>query len=106
MFVVVGRFRFRPMGQDERQSMIQRWEQDFAPMARESPGFRGVHFVWLSDDEMMTDWHWDSEADWEAAQARFGPFLQQHVVPNLDFRSKNRHEILGGGVRAADLRET
>jgi hypothetical protein len=83
MFVVVGRFRFRPMGQDERQSMIQRWEQDFAPIARESPGFRGVYFVRLSDDEVMTDWHWDSEADWDAAQARFGPFLQQHVVPNL-----------------------
>jgi hypothetical protein len=83
MFVVVGRFRFRRMGQDEQQSMLQRWEQDFAPIARESPGFRGVHFVWLSDDEMMTDWHWDSEADWDAAQARFGPFLRQHVVPNL-----------------------
>ena len=52
-------------------------------MARESPGFRGVHFVRLSDDEMMTDWHWDSEADWEAAQGRFGPFMQQHVVPHL-----------------------
>ncbi len=83
MFVVVGRFRFRPMGQDERQSMMQLWEKDFSPMARESRGFRGVDFVQLSDDEVMTDWHWDSEADWDAAQARFGPFMQQHVVPNL-----------------------
>ena len=83
MFVNVGRFRFRPMGQEERQGMLQRWEQDFAPLARESPGFRGVRFVRLGDDEVMTDWHWDSEADWEAAQARFGPFLQQHVGPHL-----------------------
>ncbi len=83
MFVVVGRFRFRPMGQQERHRMIQRWEQDFAPLARESPGFRGVQFVRPSDDEVMTVWLWDSEADSQAAQARFGPFLQQHVVPNL-----------------------
>ena len=75
MFVNVGRFRFRPMGQDEQQSLVQRFEQDLPPMARESPGFRGVHFVRLSDDEVMTDWPWDSEADWDAAQARFGPFL-------------------------------
>ena len=83
MFVVVGRFRFRPMEQDERQRMIQGWEQDFSPLARESPGFRGVEFVQLSDDEVMTVWHWDSEADSGAAQARFGPFLQEHVVPHL-----------------------
>jgi heme-degrading monooxygenase HmoA len=83
MFVVVGRFRFRPMGQDERQGMFQLWEQDFTPLARESPGFRGVQFVQLSDDEVMTVWHWDGAADWEAAQARFGPFMQQHVGPHL-----------------------
>lgn len=83
MFVVVGRFRFRPMDQDERQSMFQGWEQDFSPLARESPGFRGVQFVQLSDDEVMTVWEWESEADWEGAQARFGPFLQQHVAPHL-----------------------
>ena len=83
MFVVAGRFRFRPMGEDERQSMIQLWEQDFAPIARDCSGFRGVNFAWLSDEEMLTDWHWDSAADWDAAQARFGPFLQQHVGPNL-----------------------
>jgi heme-degrading monooxygenase HmoA len=74
MFVVVDRFRFRPMGQDERQRMLQRWEQDFAPLARQSPGFRGVHFVQLSDDEVLTDWHWNSAADGDAAQARFGRF--------------------------------
>jgi heme-degrading monooxygenase HmoA len=83
MFVVVGRFRFRPVGEEERQSMFRRWEQDFTPLARESPGFRGVEFVRLSDDDVMTVWHWDSPADWEAAQARFGPFMQQHVGPHL-----------------------
>jgi hypothetical protein len=83
VFVVVGRFRFRSMSPDERRNMMDGWERDFAPIARESHGFRGVQFVQLSDDEVMTDWHWDSEADWDAAQARFGPFMQQHVVPNL-----------------------
>jgi heme-degrading monooxygenase HmoA len=83
MFVVVGRFRFRPIGQEEQQSMFKLWEQDFTPLARESPGFRSVQFVQLSSDEVMTVWHWDSAADWDAAQARFGPFMQQHVVPNL-----------------------
>ena len=83
MFVVVGRFRFRPLSQDERQRMFQSWEQDFVPLARGSTGFRGVQFVQLSDDEVMTCWQWDSEADWDAAQARFGPFLQQHVAPQL-----------------------
>ena|SRR5437667_3586317 len=84
MFVVVGRFRFRSMGQDERKSMLESWERDFAPIARESRGFRSVRFVQLNDEEVMTDWLWDSEADWDAAQARFGPFMQENVVPNLD----------------------
>src|SRR2546425_8213933 len=83
MYVVIGRFRFRQMSQDERQNMVRQWEQGFAPLARQSPGFRSVNFVWLSDDEMLTDWHWDGQADWDAAQARFGPFLQEHVVPKL-----------------------
>jgi hypothetical protein len=82
------------MGQDERQSMIRLWEQEFAPLARESPGFRGVHFAWLSNEDMLTDWHWDSEANWDAAQARFGPFLQQHVGPKL----AGPPERLGGDV--------
>ena len=83
MFVVVGRFRFRPMGQDERQSMIQSWEQDFAPMARESPGFRGVNFARTSDDGLMAVWLGAGAADREAALPRFGPSLQAYVVPNL-----------------------
>ena len=83
MFVVVGRFRFLPVAREEWNTRVQRWEQDFSPLARESPGFRGVEFVQLSDDEVMTVWHWESEADSQAAQARFAPFLQQHVVPHL-----------------------
>lgn len=83
MFVNVGRFRLRPMGQDEQQSLIRRIEQETPPIARESHGFRGVYFARPSDDELMTVWLWDTEADWEAALARFGPFLQQHVVPHL-----------------------
>jgi hypothetical protein len=83
MFVVVGRFKFQPVSQEERQRMIRDWEKDFGPLARESSGFRGVQFVQLSDDEVMTVWQWESGADWDAAQVRFGPFLQQHVVPHL-----------------------
>jgi hypothetical protein len=83
MFVVVGRFRFRPMGREERQGMFQLWEQDFTPLARARPDFRGAEFIQLGDDEVMTVRRWDGAADWEAAQARFGPFLQQHVGPHL-----------------------
>jgi hypothetical protein len=83
MFVNVGRFRFRSMGQDEQQTLMQRIEQDIPPMARESPGFRGVYLARPSDDELMTVWLWDTEADWEAALARFGPLLREYVVPNL-----------------------
>jgi hypothetical protein len=54
MFVNVGRFRFRPMGQDEPQRLMQSIEQDIPPIARESPGFRGIYFARLSDDELMT----------------------------------------------------
>ena len=83
MFVVVGRFRFRPMGQDERQRMMQRMEADLPTTARKSQGFRRLDLVRLSDDELMTVWLWDSEADWDAAQAGFAPLLQEYVVPNL-----------------------
>jgi hypothetical protein len=83
MFVNVGRFRFRPMAQDERERMVQRIEQDVSPIARESPGFRGVYFARASEDELMAVWLWDSAADWEGALPRFGPALQEYVVPNL-----------------------
>ena len=83
MFVNVGRFHFRPMGEDERQSMVRRIEQDVPPVALESPGFRGVYFVRASDDELMTVWLWDTEADWDAALPRFVPMLQEYVIPNL-----------------------
>jgi hypothetical protein len=83
MFVVVGRFRFRSMGKDEWQGMTQGWEREFSPLARESPGFRGVQFVQLSAEEVMTVWQWESEANWDAAQEHFGPFMVEHVVPHL-----------------------
>jgi hypothetical protein len=71
------------MGPEERQTMLESWDRDFAPLARGCAGFRGVQFVHVSDEEVMTVWQWDREADWQAAQAPFGPFLQQHVIPNL-----------------------
>jgi hypothetical protein len=83
MYVVVGRFKFRPMSDDEKQALAQRMAQEMPSLARESRGFRGLSLVNLGDDELMTIWHWDSEADWDAAQPRFGPSLQEYVVPNL-----------------------
>jgi hypothetical protein len=62
MFANVGRFRFRPMGQDEQKSLVHRLEQDIPPIAKDSPGFRSVYFACPGDDEIMTVWLWDSEA--------------------------------------------
>jgi hypothetical protein len=84
MFALVGRFHFRSMSHDERQALMRRMEQDMPPIARESSGFRGLSLVPLSDDELMTVWLWDREADWDAAMAKFGPLLQEYVLPNLD----------------------
>ena len=67
MFVNVGRFRFRPMGQDEMQRVIDRMEEDVPPLARASRGFRGVYFARPSEDEVLAVWLWDSASDWEAA---------------------------------------
>lgn len=83
MFVNVGRFHFRPMDQGERQHMFERIQQDIPPIARESQGFRGVYFARPSDDEVMAVWLWDSATDWEVALTRFGPLLQEYVIPNL-----------------------
>lgn len=83
MYVIVGRYRFRPMDQDARQRLQRVMAHDVPPIARESPGFRGLYFARPSDDEVMAVWLWDSAAAWEAALARFGPLLQEHVIPNL-----------------------
>lgn len=83
MFLNVGQFQFRSMDQRERQHLMQRMEQDIPATARECRGFRAVYFAWVSDDELMTTWLFDSAADWDAALARFGPLLQEYVVPNL-----------------------
>jgi hypothetical protein len=83
MFVVVGRFRFRPLRQEERQSLLQGIQNDLAPIVRDCSGFRGVTFARPGEDEMMAIWQWDSAADWDAAMARFAPYLQQQVIPNL-----------------------
>ena len=65
------------------QGIIQRIEQDVPPIAWDSTGFRGVYFARVSDDELMAVWLWDSEADWDTALPRFGPSLQEYVVPSL-----------------------
>jgi hypothetical protein len=95
MFSMVGRFRFRSFGDAEQQSLMQRIEQDAVPIIRESPGFRDVRFVVRSaDNELMTVWLWDSEADWDAALARLGPFIQENLAPHL----AQPPERLGGDV--------
>jgi hypothetical protein len=83
MFVTVGRFHFRPMPDEERQRLVERIAQDVPPLARASPGFRGVWFATASEDEVLAVWHWDHATDWEAALPRFGPLLQEYVIPNL-----------------------
>lgn len=82
MFVNVGRFQFRPMTSEEWQRLLQGIERDLAPLARESSGFRSVYFA-RSGEEMLAVWLWDSADDWHAGLARFGPYLQQQVLPNL-----------------------
>jgi hypothetical protein len=83
MFINVGRFTFRPMSQEERQQLAVRLEQDIPPIVRASPGFRGVSFLRVGADEMMAVWLWDSAADWDAALARLGPWLQANAFPYL-----------------------
>ena len=83
MFVNVGRFLFRHMGEDEMQDVIRCIEEDVPPIALKSPGFRGVYFARSGEDELMAVWLWDSEEDWDAAFPQFGPSLQEYVIPNL-----------------------
>jgi hypothetical protein len=42
----------------------------------------------------MTVWLWDSAADWDAALAKLGPFIQANFAPNL----AQPPERLGGDV--------
>ena len=83
MFVNVGRFRFRSMEQREMEDIMRRIGQDVPSLARDCQGFRSVSVVRPGADEVMMVWEWDSEADWNAAGAKFGPALQEYVVPNL-----------------------
>ena len=53
MFVNVGRFHFRPMNSDEQQDLLRRMEADIPPLARESPGFRGVYCARPGPDEVL-----------------------------------------------------
>jgi hypothetical protein len=95
MFSMVGRFRFRSLSDDELKSLMQRMEQDAVPIIRESPGFRDLRLVVRpADNELMTVWLWDSEADWDAALGRLGPFIQENFAPHL----AQPPERLGGSV--------
>jgi hypothetical protein len=95
MFSMVGRFRFRSFTDDEQHSLMQRIEEDAVPIVRECSGFRDVRLVVRPEDnELMTVWLWDSAADWDAALAKLGPFIQANFAPNL----AQPPERLGGDV--------
>jgi hypothetical protein len=95
MFSMVGRFRFRSLSDDEQQSLMERIEQDAVPIIQESPGFRDLRLVIRpAENELMTVWLWDSEADWDAALAKLGPFIQKNFAPDL----AQPPERLGGEV--------
>jgi hypothetical protein len=95
MFSMVGRFRFRSLNEGEQQNLMQRIEQDAVPIIRESPGFRDLRLVVRPEDnELMTVWLWDSEADWNAALGKLGPFIQANFAPDL----AQPPERLGGEV--------
>ena len=83
MYLNQGRFRFRPRTDEERKELLRVIRDEVPPIARESKGFRGVYFAAPTPDEVTTVWLWDTEADWQAALARFGPLLQRSVVPYL-----------------------
>jgi hypothetical protein len=95
MFSMVGRFRFRSFSDAEQQSLMQRFEQDALPIIQESPGFRDLRLVFrTADNELMTVWLWDSAADWDAALAKLGPFIQENMAPNF----AQPPERIGGDV--------
>jgi hypothetical protein len=97
MFSMVGRFRFRSFNDAEQQSLIQRMEEDAAPILRECAGFRELRAVVRPEDnELMTVWLWDSEAEWEAALAKLGPWIQENLAPDL----AQPPERLGGDIAA------
>lgn len=83
MFINVGHFRFRDLSDDDRASMVQSFERDIPPILAESQGFRGVYFTWVAPDDLMAVWLWDREQDWDAAFPKFGPSLQENVIPHL-----------------------
>jgi hypothetical protein len=82
-FVNVGMFHFRPLSEDERRQLMRTIEEEVSLVARASQGYRGLELVRIGVDELVTVWHCESVADWEAAPARFGPLLQEDVIPNL-----------------------
>lgn len=83
MYVSVGRFRFRPMSDEERAQLTARMNRDVPPIAMESPGFVSVHFAKTEPDELTAVWVWESEKHWDEAFPRFLPALQEYVMPRL-----------------------
>lgn len=97
MFSMVGRFRFRSFSDEEQKSLMERIQQNAVPIIRECRGFRDLRLVFRpADNELMTVWLWDSEADWDAALGRLGPFIQANFAPGFS----QPPERLGGEVTA------
>jgi heme-degrading monooxygenase HmoA len=53
MFINVGRFRFRPLSEDECQRLVRSVDQEVSPIVRDSPGFRGFYVVRVQTDELI-----------------------------------------------------
>jgi hypothetical protein len=95
MFSMVGRFHFRSLANGEAETLKQQIEQDGLPIVRDCRGFRDFRLVVRpGDNEIMTVWLWDSEADWNAALERLGPFIQANFAPHL----AQPPERLGGEI--------
>jgi hypothetical protein len=95
MFSMVGRFHFRSLSNGEAETLAQRIDQDGLPIVRDCRGFRDFRLVVRPEDsEIMTVWLWDSEADWNAALERLGPFIQENFAPYL----AGPPERLGGEI--------
>jgi hypothetical protein len=95
MFSMVGRFHFRSLSNGEAETLVQQIEQDGLPIIRDCRGFRDFRLVVRPDEnEIMTVWLWDSEADWEAALERLGPFIRDNFGPHL----AQPPERLGGEI--------
>ena len=83
MFILIGRYQFRPMTSDEKEDLMDKVNRDIPPIVKGSEGFHSVYFLWSDENELTAVWRWDSEKHWDAAFPKFAPPLSEYVIPNL-----------------------